>query len=299
VRRTSFQPDLADKILDGRARQNGSALEIVSCQDEGKNVRGYRLKCGQIYLSSVPEKFIFMPRGNQLSQIVTVNAEIFVMAHENPNLRTILSKTTNTIDGRVLQWMCKCLYPTQKILRLAGADFIYELAAHCCRHGQRLFLLGSTERSNSKAVSVLRNRYPGLQVLGFGPSLEESPFDLACRQSILDQIESFRPEHLVVCFGPAKQEHWIQENSSALTRIGVRCAYGLGASIDFVSGVLPRAPRWIQLIGAEWLFRLACQPRARFRRTLAMFRMPYYVANTAPSIERISIPAAQPFDDSE
>lgn len=47
----------------------------------------------------------------------------------------------------------------------------------------------------------------------------------------------------------------------------------------------PRAPKWIEFIGGEWLFRLVCEPRARFGRTMMMFKMPFYAAKT---IRRIS-----------
>ena len=102
---------------------------------------------------------------------------------------------------------------------------------------------------------------------------------------ILERIEKHRPHHLGVCFGPGKQEFWIEENAERLSQLGVRCAYGLGGTIDFLSGSLLRAPQWVQLAGAEWLFRFICEPRRRFRRTLIQFKMPLYAAKTARKIE--------------
>jgi N-acetylglucosaminyldiphosphoundecaprenol N-acetyl-beta-D-mannosaminyltransferase len=34
----------------------------------------------------------------------------------------------------------------------------------------------------------------------------------------------------------------------------------VGASINFMTGVERRAPRWIQRLGAEWIYRLASDP---------------------------------------
>jgi N-acetylglucosaminyldiphosphoundecaprenol N-acetyl-beta-D-mannosaminyltransferase len=79
-----------------------------------------------------------------------------------------------------------------------------------------------------------------------------------------------------VFLGSPKAEIWIADNLPKLDSLGVRFVIGLGGTADFVAGVTPRAPRFVQWIGLEWLFRLAVAPRQRFRRTLRMFRMPYY-----------------------
>lgn len=36
---------------------------------------------------------------------------------------------------------------------------------------------------------------------------------------------------------------------------------GVGAAFDFLAGVKPEAPEWMQRAGLEWLFRLATEPR--------------------------------------
>jgi len=49
---------------------------------------------------------------------------------------------------------------------------------------------------------------------------------------------------------------------------------GVGGSFDVLSGKLPRAPRWVQVIGMEWLFRLLLEPRRllwRYVRTNGTF----------------------------
>src|SRR5215472_18410618 len=56
--------------------------------------------------------------------------------------------------------------------------------------------------------------------------------------------------------------------------LGVPVAVGVGATIDFLAGQVKRAPAWMQRCGAEWLFRLAQEPRrlfARYARDLWLF----------------------------
>jgi len=43
----------------------------------------------------------------------------------------------------------------------------------------------------------------------------------------------------------------------------------VGASFDFVAGRIRRAPKWIQRIGMEWLYRISREPRRMVPRYLA------------------------------
>jgi N-acetylglucosaminyldiphosphoundecaprenol N-acetyl-beta-D-mannosaminyltransferase len=289
VRADSLPPYPSGVNSDGdQGGQNTGKL--VSCQAEVSNGENgcLGLRCGRLELFSVPLEYLFMPRGRLFTHVVTVNAEIFVLAHEDQRFAEILAKTVNTIDGRVLHGICKLLYPKRGVVRQNGSNFIFDLAKHCRDHSEMLFLLGASEQANALAAQRLRDEFPGLEISGFSPPLQGYPFARDWNTLILDQIAKVEPHHLVVCFGPKKQEFWIHENSSRLASVGVRCAYGLGGTIDFLSGTKPRAPKWIEFIGAEWLFRLVCEPRARFRRTLKMFKMPFYAAGTARTIRPLN-----------
>ena len=58
--------------------------------------------------------------------------------------------------------------------------------------------------------------------------------------------------------------------AAAIAATGQACGVGLciGASLDFLSGALPRAPTWMRRSGLEWLHRLASDPRRLARRYL-------------------------------
>jgi exopolysaccharide biosynthesis WecB/TagA/CpsF family protein len=63
--------------------------------------------------------------------------------------------------------------------------------------------------------------------------------------------------------GSPRQEVWLAANLDR-TRAGL--GIGVGAFLDFASGEVPRAPRWMRLMRLEWLFRLSCEPRRLARR---------------------------------
>jgi len=67
---------------------------------------------------------------------------------------------------------------------------------------------------------------------------------------------------LLVAFGHGKQEKWIWQFKKQLPT--VRLFMGVGGTFDFLAGRVRRAPKFIQKIGLEWLWRLFRQPwRAR------------------------------------
>ena len=88
--------------------------------------------------------------------------------------------------------------------------------------------------------------------------------------AVIDVRNNGRADLLFVAMGSPKQEHWIASNV-ALT--GARFALGVGGSFDHLSGLVRRAPRWMQRTGLEWLHRFVQEPRRLWRR--------YLIGNTA------------------
>jgi N-acetylglucosaminyldiphosphoundecaprenol N-acetyl-beta-D-mannosaminyltransferase len=85
------------------------------------------------------------------------------------------------------------------------------------------------------------------------------------QKAILERIRAARPDLLMVALGAPKQEIWIGQNAGQL---GNAVALGVGASVDFIAGRVPRAPRWMSKAGLEWCYRLAREPRRLWRRYL-------------------------------
>jgi N-acetylglucosaminyldiphosphoundecaprenol N-acetyl-beta-D-mannosaminyltransferase len=113
----------------------------------------------------------------------------------------------------------------------------------------------------ASAAEILQERYPGLKIVGvnsppYSPVLEMDP-------AIIDEIKAAEPDILLVAFGNPKQEKWIGMHRQDLS---VPVMIGVGATLDFIAGHRQRAPRWMQVTGLEWLFRLLQEPRRLWRR---------------------------------
>jgi N-acetylglucosaminyldiphosphoundecaprenol N-acetyl-beta-D-mannosaminyltransferase len=105
--------------------------------------------------------------------------------------------------------------------------------------GWRVYLLGAAEGVASRAAEVLRSQHPSLNVVGAeGPRIDMTePMD--ARTELLERVREARPDLVVVALGNPKQELWIDEVREALSPAVL---IAVGAALDFVAGVVRRAP---------------------------------------------------------
>ena len=75
----------------------------------------------------------------------------------------------------------------------------------------------------------------------------------------IDTINKAKPDVLFVALGQVKQEKWIIKNLPKLPSVCL--AMGVGGSFDYISKIIPRAPKFARILGLEWLVRLILQPK--------------------------------------
>ncbi len=146
--------------------------------------------------------------------------------------------------------------------RIATTDFFHDAARAAEREGLRFFFLGASEPQNAAAVARVREMYPKLEVAG----RHHGYFDSDETQAVLQQIVDARTDVLWVALGKPRQERWCVEFRDALAGVGwMKTCGGLYA---FLAGDAPRAPRWMQAVGLEWLYRALGDPRRLLWRYL-------------------------------
>lgn len=194
--------------------------------------------------------------------IVTANVDFLVQSFRDAELhRIFLDAHLLLCDGTPLVWASRLLgYPLPE--RVAGSDLVPRLIQLAEKKKYRVFLLGGSSQANTAAVENLKRQHPDLILAGhYSPPF--APLAEMDHEDICERIRAAKPDLLLVSFGCPKQEKWIAMHHRAL---GVPVVIGVGAVIDFFAQRVKRAPVWMQRSGAEWLFRLAQEPRRLFRR---------------------------------
>ncbi len=149
--------------------------------------------------------------------------------------------------------------------RIPGADLAWELCSLAKEEGLSVYLLGGKPGVAERAARRLGSAFPGIEVVGVHHGYFSSPGPAA-------EIAEKRPDLLLVGMGFPRQERWIL----AHRHLGAGVMVGVGATLDFWAGRVPRAPRPLRRVGLEWLWRAAVQPR----RVARLWCVPFLLYQT-------------------
>lgn len=208
----------------------------------------------------------WIKQGSLQHHVCTVNPEFMMIAQKDSIFAGVLKRASICVpDGVGLLWASKRLgEPIPQ--RVTGSDGVPRIAQEANERGWKLFFLGAGEGVAQKAADVLHEKHPNLQIVGIyggSPSPDEE-------DKIVQMVNDSGADILLVAYGAPKQDLWIARN---LPRLKCKMAMGIGGSFDFIAGIVPRAPIWMQKNGLEWLYRLYLQPSRIGRMT----RLPRFV----------------------
>lgn len=202
--------------------------------------------------------------------LVTPNVDHLIKLQKDREFYECYQKAEFAVcDSRILYMLSKVLFPANSLkAQITGSDFF---PAFCDFHsrsteGVKIFLLGGTEQSVQQAMLKINQRTSSNIVVGgysppfgFEKSAEET-------QKIIEQIRASGANTLAVGVGAPKQEKWIEAHRAGMPEI--KRFLAIGATIEFESGNLSRAPKWMTKFGLEWLYRLGQEPKRLTKRYL-------------------------------
>ena len=188
--------------------------------------------------------------GQVQTRVVTANPEMIYTSVCNQRLKKLInSADLVTADGIGVVWAARRLgTPVEE--RVTGIDLVQALFPTADVEKWRLFFLGGKPGVAERAMSKVTNEYPGIVCNAFHGYF--SPEEEA---GVLEEIQRFKPDMLFVGLGVPRQEYWIAEHPGLAT-----VSMGVGGSFDALAGTVIRAPRQIQELHLEWLYRLWKEP---------------------------------------
>ena len=154
----------------------------------------------------------------------------------------------------------------ERITGIDTGEFILKLADE---HSIPVFLLGARPGVAERAATEIKARYKSIKEIGthHGYFEKSGPEN----DAVIKAINDSEARILLVCFGAPMQETWISENKKHLK--AVKLYIGLGGALDVWAKDVRRAPKIIQRIGFEWLWRILKEPR----RAGFLLRMPPFL----------------------
>ena len=196
--------------------------------------------------------------------IVTLNIDILRQVENSSNelVRTqIIENATVCLDGLPLVLFSRILGQKHQ-QRITGMDLIIEIASHCRDLNFPVFLIGGPENTSTRASQKLHEKFPGLQIIPFDIPYLDNPQIL---KFLSDMISNKQAGFFFIGLGSIKSEKLITEMIKSYPSLSF---IGCGGALSVLSGDIRRAPRIIQNLGAEWIWRLSNEPRRLYKRYL-------------------------------
>ncbi|MCE9643498.1 MAG: WecB/TagA/CpsF family glycosyltransferase [Candidatus Andersenbacteria bacterium] len=234
------------------------------------------------YIAGVPCDFLSQPayaqttkdalQDNVLTHIITLNAEMIVLAQKDNVFKTAIQHAELIIpDSAGILWARQYARSKTSLLSffltkeqpLTGVDSIFLICENLAQQHGIAYLIGGEESDKNKTAEILKEKYQNLEVIPLDDSfLETTSYELQTN-----------PAAIFVALGAPKQTLWVEGRRTQLEQAGIRIAIGVGGAFAMISGRLPRAPKWMRTAHLEWLWRLILEPKriARIWNAVVIF----------------------------
>lgn len=157
----------------------------------------------------------------ELFHVVTVNPEITMAYQRDQQLRSIIDEAgLITADGIGIVMVSR-LRGDPLPERVTGCDLLIKLLEKGNQNKWSFYFLGADEVTSRKASEVIHKTYPNVSILG----RHHGFFNQGEEVKIVEEIQSLRPDVLIVAFGAPYAERWIHKHK---LRLNAKIAMGDG-----------------------------------------------------------------------
>jgi exopolysaccharide biosynthesis WecB/TagA/CpsF family protein len=199
---------------------------------------------------------------DRFEYVVTPNVDHLIRYHDDPVFRGLYADAAYVLlDSQFLSGLLRTLHGL-RVRVCTGSDLTAQLLARVVAPADRIVLIGGTEEQ----ARLLTERYGLTGLCHYNPPMGFIR-DPQAIEACIRFVETHSPfRFCLLAVGAPQQEVLAQTLKSR----GVARGMGLciGASVNFLTGVERRAPRWMQRTGTEWLFRLTNDPFRLAKRYL-------------------------------
>ncbi len=218
-----------------------------------------------ISMGEAVEKSLQLLRRGQRGYVCVTGVHGIMEAQGDEAFRRLLNGSfLTTPDGMPTVWLGH-FHGFRRMTRVYGPDYMVALCSAGVERGLRHFLYGGKPGVAEALRASLRERIPGVEIVGcYTPPFRA--LNDGEERELAEAIERSRADVLWIGLSTPKQERFMGEYGA---RLPVPLMVGVGAAFDLLSGNLSEAPDWMKRSGLQWLYRLGKEPRRLWRRYLA------------------------------
>jgi exopolysaccharide biosynthesis WecB/TagA/CpsF family protein len=194
--------------------------------------------------------------------VVTPNADHVIRYYDDPAFRGKYADAAYVLsDSRFLSHVL-AITKGLRVPVCTGSDLTAQLITRVAQPQDRIVVIGGSE--GQAAILARQHGFTNLRHLNPPMGFIDDP---AAVGQVLEFVEQHSPfRFCLLAVGCPRQEILAQQLKQRGIARGL--ALCIGASVDFLTGKEQRAPRFMQQLGLEWLFRLLQSPRRLGHRYL-------------------------------
>lgn len=192
--------------------------------------------------------------------VTTPNVDHVVKLAKEPPRRALYERAWLTLnDSRILAGLAR--RADLDLPAVPGSDLAEALFERVIDRREPITIIGG----DAGMIAELKRRYRLTDVRWC-----DAPMDLKKNPEAIVEAATFavrqRARFTFICVGAPQQEMIAYAISLQAGASGVGLC--VGAALDFLTGRMQRAPRWMRASGLEWLHRLLNEPKRLWRRYL-------------------------------
>ena len=193
--------------------------------------------------------------------ICVSNVHTTVMSYEDESYKKIQNGGFMALpDGKPLSIVSK-KRGFKEAERVTGPDLMEEIFNISEEKRYSHYFYGSTQETLDILKEKLNEKYPNMKISGmYSPPFRKLTKDED--NKIIENINNANPDFIWVGLGAPKQEVWMSEHKNKIKGLML----GVGAGFDYHAGNISRAPKWMQSMSLEWLYRLLQDPKRLLKR---------------------------------
>ena len=189
------------------------------------------------------------------------NVHVTMESHDAGDYRAVVNGADLvTPDGMPLVWALRLL-GVADATRVRGPTLMARVLERAATARIAVGFYGATPAVLARLAEACQRRFPGLEV-AYAHAPPFRPLTAGEDAQVVEDIKRSGARIVFVGLGCPKQERWMAAHKGSVKAVML----GVGAAFDFLAGVKPEAPIWMQNSGLEWVFRLATEPRRLWRR---------------------------------
>ena len=197
------------------------------------------------------KQMIEMMSRKRCSKVYTPNPKMALGCARSRELTEIFSRAELLIPDGIGLIIASKILGTPLPARITGMDSAEFILKYAAKHGLTVAFLGARPHVAERAAERIKRKLPSLRIV----YTHHGYFDKDGEENrlLVKELSDSAPDILFVCFGFPAQELWIDKNVRNIPSL--RLCMGLGGVLDVLSGDTKRAPKAIQQMNLEWIWR--------------------------------------------